>query len=535
VELVSSTPVKTYDYQYDSLNRLFESTRTASGAPVVTAYDLDGAGNRNEVAVDAVPETYGLDATVPPADTQMNQYTMAPGEAGPRQYDENGNLLRSGAALPALFEHDYLDRIVRASGVPQLDSAGGVPAGSAFSDAFATGLDSAWTHDPAATGGAGSAAWPWSAGGYLEHDSGDTAASSALPQTSSDGDFWWVYTRPSGATGNEVLDAFLRISGQNTDTVLAAEFLKLDINADGISLWSHDGQLAAASVASAEATPYLIHAHVFGQKVIIRRGQLGQPLETVLAIENAPMGETDRLLLESGGACLIDDVNIANGVTEYTYDALGRRIEKSNAAGATRYLYDGARVAEEWDVPEIGNPTLAASYVYGLYIDEVLTMRRGGVDYYPPPADRRPRRRNVVDPPQAFTTSSNSRTAPVRSSRPTTTAITASRSFTTPRAMKSPARHTPTPTYSPAARGTRSSATTTSATATSTPSTADSPAATPSASGATARTWGMGIPTPRATPGRCWIPLDSVAGIRPSRRGYWVSYETTGGSSPRAS
>ena len=39
-------------------------------------------------------------------------------------------------------------------------------------------------------------------------------------------------------------------------------------------------------------------------------------------------------------------------------------------------------MAEEWDIPETGSPSLDASYVYGLYVDEVLTMRRGGADYY---------------------------------------------------------------------------------------------------------------------------------------------------------
>ncbi len=66
----------------------------------------------------------------------------------------------------------------------------------------------------------------------------------------------------------------------------------------------------------------------------------------------------------------------------YVYDALGRRIEKRAGGDATRFIYDGNRVAEEWSVPDGGSPTLAASYVYGLYIDEVLTMRRGGNDYY---------------------------------------------------------------------------------------------------------------------------------------------------------
>ena len=190
MEWVGATALKTHDYAYDSLNRLVESTRTAGGAPAVTAYDLDDAGNRNEVAIDAVPETYSLDATVPdPADAPMNQYTQTPGDTADRVYDENGNLLETDQAV---FRHDYRDRIV-------------------------------------------------------DRDDG---------------------------------------------------------------------------------TAYSV----------------------------------------------------------YLYDALGRRIEKTVDDGTTiattHYLYDGARVAEEWDVPSTGSPTLSASYVYGLYIDEVLTMRRGGVDYY---------------------------------------------------------------------------------------------------------------------------------------------------------
>ena len=79
----------------------------------------------------------------------------------------------------------------------------------------------------------------------------------------------------------------------------------------------------------------------------------------------------------------MDDVNIGHFTTEYAYDALGRRIEIRHADGpATRYVYDGSRVAEEWAVSSGGGASLSASYVYGNYIDEVLTMRRGTTDYY---------------------------------------------------------------------------------------------------------------------------------------------------------
>lgn len=66
----------------------------------------------------------------------------------------------------------------------------------------------------------------------------------------------------------------------------------------------------------------------------------------------------------------------------YSYDALGRRIARvvdaDGAADETRYFYDTIRVCEEQD----GNAATTATYVYGLYIDEVLNMQRGGSDFY---------------------------------------------------------------------------------------------------------------------------------------------------------
>ena len=191
----------------------------------MTEYDLDGAGNREAVKtrVETAPDTYTDPRRRPTRrmtprprfpDAQMNQYPptadlrhLAPGDIDDRVYDENGNTLRTGQALPAFYEHDYRDRIVRAARAPEIDSANGVPAGSVFSDDFATGLDAAREHNPASTGGVLSAPWPWN-GGCLAHGGGPTPASSALPRTNPDGDFWWVYTRPSGASGNDVLDAY---------------------------------------------------------------------------------------------------------------------------------------------------------------------------------------------------------------------------------------------------------------------------------------------------------------------------------------
>jgi len=69
-------------------------------------------------------------------------------------------------------------------------------------------------------------------------------------------------------------------------------------------------------------------------------------------------------------------------VGQYQYDALTRRVVKlANSAGSsteTRYFYDDARVIEAQDE----NSVTQAKYVYGNYVDEVLTMDRGGQTYY---------------------------------------------------------------------------------------------------------------------------------------------------------
>ncbi|HOW35740.1 MAG TPA: RHS repeat-associated core domain-containing protein [Candidatus Omnitrophota bacterium] len=62
----------------------------------------------------------------------------------------------------------------------------------------------------------------------------------------------------------------------------------------------------------------------------------------------------------------------------YSYDGLGRRISKTVGGSTTYFVYDGDQIIEERD----SNGTLLASYTYGEGIDEVLTMNRGGQDYF---------------------------------------------------------------------------------------------------------------------------------------------------------
>jgi RHS repeat-associated protein len=69
-------------------------------------------------------------------------------------------------------------------------------------------------------------------------------------------------------------------------------------------------------------------------------------------------------------------------VGQYQYDALNRRVGKlANPAGVpatTLYFYDAARIVEEQNAAAVTQ----ATYVYGNYVDEVLTMDRGAPFYY---------------------------------------------------------------------------------------------------------------------------------------------------------
>lgn len=62
---------------------------------------------------------------------------------------------------------------------------------------------------------------------------------------------------------------------------------------------------------------------------------------------------------------------------EYKYDALGRRIEKNASGVTTAYYYDDNRVIEEQV-----NGFTDATYVYGIEIDEVISMEKSGQTYY---------------------------------------------------------------------------------------------------------------------------------------------------------
>ncbi len=65
----------------------------------------------------------------------------------------------------------------------------------------------------------------------------------------------------------------------------------------------------------------------------------------------------------------------------YKYDAVGRRISKApddSPASVIQYYYNGSRVGEEQN----GRDLTRATYVYGNYVDELLTMWRAAEEYF---------------------------------------------------------------------------------------------------------------------------------------------------------
>lgn len=70
-------------------------------------------------------------------------------------------------------------------------------------------------------------------------------------------------------------------------------------------------------------------------------------------------------------------IGVDNGATAtYQYDALDRRIRKATATDTIHYFYRGVQCIEE------RTTTDTATYVYGNAIDDILSMRRNGQDFY---------------------------------------------------------------------------------------------------------------------------------------------------------
>ena len=69
---------------------------------------------------------------------------------------------------------------------------------------------------------------------------------------------------------------------------------------------------------------------------------------------------------------LVSFTKFGNGeITTFTYDAIGRRLEKITSTKSTLFICDGQRVVEEYEDSGSGY-SLARSYTYGTYIDDVI-------------------------------------------------------------------------------------------------------------------------------------------------------------------
>jgi RHS repeat-associated protein len=96
-------------------------------------------------------------------------------------------------------------------------------------------------------------------------------------------------------------------------------------------------------------------------------GNLTQVNPTAGAQQTLSYDVQDRLVALNGGAS-----------ARYRYDALGRRIEKTVGSDITRFFFAGAQEIEEQD----GGGETQATYVYGNYLDEPLSIDRGAAQLF---------------------------------------------------------------------------------------------------------------------------------------------------------
>lgn len=100
--------------------------------------------------------------------------------------------------------------------------------------------------------------------------------------------------------------------------------------------------------------------------------------ETDYLLGLAVPDRTDSIVYDYRNRMVRHSNSVTGVITTYAYDALGRRIQKNVGGAVTNYYHDGWQVIEERD----GGGVTIATYVWGNYVDELLTRRRLGADYY---------------------------------------------------------------------------------------------------------------------------------------------------------
>ena len=93
---------------------------------------------------------------------------------------------------------------------------------------------------------------------------------------------------------------------------------------------------------------------------------------------NRGTGDVTRYTWNDAGQ--LTSVTAPNGsVSAYRYDALGRRVEVNDDGTVRRFVYSGWNLRNELD----GTNALRATYVAGLFPDDVQEIVRDGTRYYP--------------------------------------------------------------------------------------------------------------------------------------------------------
>jgi RHS repeat-associated protein len=126
---------------------------------------------------------------------------------------------------------------------------------------------------------------------------------------------------------------------------------------------------------------------------------VGNRLGTLVDLNNALLEDSEFLYTYDYNDNLVQKVKKANGEitnftydfenrltrvqypgmdAQYKYDALGRRIEKNVNGQVTTFVYDGLNMVADYT----GLWTVRSKYVFGLDIDEPLSVDQGGSLYY---------------------------------------------------------------------------------------------------------------------------------------------------------
>jgi RHS repeat-associated protein len=327
------------------------------------------AGNRTNTG-------YTLDG----ADALTNNYSATPFDS--RGYDVLGNLA-SFNAREIYHTFDVHNRLTSQ-----------VLAGTRVEDDFSSSIPGVYTTQSGA----------WSvAGGFLHETTAVTGR--ILRDSPADMDeFTFSYRSPHDPDDKTDYDperyglAILRLLEPNSPAEW--RYVALVIEPTGIFLreWQDDvllGQLAASATKSDNDTWYDVKVEYSGTNnttIKVSHAKSGEPFKTLFTV-NATLAEDANQKLGFGvgelGEYEFKDIQFRNPTSTedtvaatYQYDALGRRIAKTVYPGGTptvtEYYYDGPRVIEERN----GAGTVQATYVHGLYVDELITMNRASTDYY---------------------------------------------------------------------------------------------------------------------------------------------------------